>query len=130
MMIATPATRRRIAAFAAALALLAAQAFGLAHRVAHGAEPAVAHAHEAAECEHGHGLGHGLTALFDRHHDEGSVECRLIDQAGHADLLPVDAPPVLTLDPATATSPPCPAGAVRTTTPQPYQARAPPLLLA
>ncbi len=58
------------------LLLLAAQAAGLAHRVAHapGAAQAAAHGHFAAV------------------HDEGSAECRLIDQLAHADGLCGDAP--------------------------------------
>jgi hypothetical protein len=132
MMFAVHAHRRRIAALTAALALLAAQAFGLAHRVAHGAEPAAAPAHVSAPevCDHAHEPGQGLAALFDHHHDEGSVECRLIDQAGHADVLPTGALPVLALGTSADAALPCPLSAARTTRPQPYQARAPPLLLA
>lgn len=82
-----PSRRRLFTAFVAVAALLLAQALGLAHRIAHvpQALASVAHAHE----DHAHG--------FDAHHDEGSAECRLIDQAGHGDaatapVLVVDAP--------------------------------------
>ena len=67
--------RRPFTAFVAVAALLLAQALGLAHRVAHAPQAlaSVVHAQEG----HAHG--------FDAHHDQGSAECRLIDQAGHGD---------------------------------------------
>jgi hypothetical protein len=75
--------RRPLVAFVAVAALLLAQALGLAHGVAHSPQvlaPAT-HAHEdQAHEDHAHG--------FDAHHDEGSAECRLIDQAGHGDGAP------------------------------------------
>jgi hypothetical protein len=65
--------RRPLAALVAVAALLLAQALGLAHGVVHAPQALalVAPAHD----DHAHG--------FDAHHDEGSAECRLIDQAGH-----------------------------------------------
>jgi hypothetical protein len=70
--------RRPLTALVAVAALLLAQALGLAHRVAHAplvlASGAQAHEHPAQG--------------FDAQHDEGSAECRLIDQAGHGDGAP------------------------------------------
>ena len=81
--------------------LLAAQAFGLAHRVAHApglpgalhAEspglPELAHlraafAPGAHDCDHPH--HHGVASPL-AGHEAGSAECRLIDQLAHADAL-------------------------------------------
>ena len=69
--------RRPLAALVAVAALLLAQALGLAHGVAHA--PQVAALAAPAHGDHDHG--------FDAHHDEGSAECRLIDQAGHGDAV-------------------------------------------
>ncbi|MBL8345572.1 MAG: hypothetical protein JNN03_09020 [Rubrivivax sp.] len=75
-----------------ALALVAVQALGLAHRVAHGplhSAKAEAHAgvhagvHATGSEAHAHGEP---TSLFGAH-EEGGVECRLFDQAVHADAL-------------------------------------------
>lgn len=128
--------RHTVVAWAAALALLFAQALGLAHAVVH------AHAHEAAlaralqvDCDehdhahahaHDHAQGH---SLFDAHHDEGSPYCQLFDQLAHADGLtapPTDwtfAPPAADF----AAAPPAPQHA---TCGCGYHARGPPLLLA
>ncbi len=54
-----------------AVLLLAAQGAGLAHRVAHG----LAVSEHAAQQD------------FHAGHDEGSAECRLVDQLTHADAL-------------------------------------------
>jgi hypothetical protein len=83
---------RRNIAWAGALALLFAQALGVAHAVAH------AHAHDTAlaralqaDCDgpahdHAHDHDHDHN-LFDAHHDEGSPHCLLFDQLAHADGL-------------------------------------------
>lgn len=55
--------------------LLAAQAFGLAHRVAHA---------PGLHCDHPH--HHGAASPL-AGHEAGSAECRLIDQLAHADAL-------------------------------------------
>jgi hypothetical protein len=70
--------RRPLTAFMAVAALLLAQALGLAHGVEHApyAPGSATQAHE----DHAHG--------FDAQHDEGSAECRLVDQAGHGDSAP------------------------------------------
>lgn len=72
------AVRRRSTALLAALALLLAQAVGLAHGVAHPQAGGFA----AASAEHDH--DHERSA-FDGHHDEGSAQCQLLDQLSHAD---------------------------------------------
>jgi hypothetical protein len=84
--------RPRWLAWGLVLALLAAQTIGLAHRVAHGDEGRAAvlagdHGpHDAAEADGG---------LFDDH-TAGGNECRLLDQAAHADaLVAAAAPPPL-----------------------------------
>ncbi|TFY96553.1 hypothetical protein [Ramlibacter rhizophilus] len=56
-----------------ALALLAAQAVGLAHRTVHGPQPAGA-AHAAAQADHD---GHDLFG-----HEAGGIDCRLLDALG------------------------------------------------
>ncbi len=84
-----------------ALALLAAQALGLAHRVAHGlpqvpgggaagmaAMAPVAAKAAAIDTEE------ALAELFSAH-DPGGAECRLLDQAAHADVLAAAAWPAL-----------------------------------
>jgi hypothetical protein len=84
--------RRSFGAALLALALVAVQALGLAHRVAHGplhSSRAEAHAgvhagvHATGNEAHAHGEP---TSLFGAH-EEGGVECRLFDQAVHADAL-------------------------------------------
>ena len=88
--------------------LLAAQALGLAHRVAHAPGlPGAAAAHAAAVFSadlHAHGdgaagahaegtagvqaHGHGaIGAAAGSHHEAGSADCRLIDQLAHADAM-------------------------------------------
>lgn len=101
---------RPLHALLLAALLLAAQGLGLAHHVAHGQSgPATAHA------------GPWLDG-----HDEGSADCRLIDQLGHADL----AFGALAALPQAAAATPTPAGCSRSAQPlapaRPYQARAPP----
>ena len=128
-------------AAALALLLLAVQALGLAHRIAHGPVlPALAHASAAVDQPSSDIWGHARAAVAPAHsahehnhgpshdHDhDASAECRLFDQLlGQVDVLPVSELP-----------PPLPAPAVqqlarsnqatgRATT-APYQARAPPL---
>jgi hypothetical protein len=101
---------RPLHALLLAALLLAAQGLGLAHHVAHGqGGPATAHA----------------SPWLDGH-DDGSADCRLIDQLGHADLafgaraaLPQAA--VSAAPPARCRHPAQPLAPAR-----PYQARAPP----
>lgn len=118
---------RRGVAFFAALALLCAQAMGLAHAVAHRHAQGLAvagllHA-ECEEHEHGHGL-------FDAHHDEGSLQCLLLDQLSHADALA--APPAVAWAFAApeAACAPAPAPVLHATCARGYHARGPPLFLA
>ena len=128
---------RHAVAWAAAFALLCAQALGLAHAVAHAHsqerahESALAralqaecedHAHDAPAHEHEHGV-------FDAHHDEGSPHCLLFDQLAHADgLTDATAPAQFAAPDASFTDAPtqlrrehCACG---------YHARGPPLFLA
>jgi hypothetical protein len=73
--------RRPLSVFVAVLALLLAQGLGLAHRIAHPSVSALEQARHAHEHEHDHGA---LSAAFDAQHDEGSAECRLLEQLAHA----------------------------------------------
>lgn len=103
-------------AFVFAFALLAAQWLGLAHAVLHPQLPA----HAAAA----HAPAHGLGALF-AGHDDGSGDCRLYDQLGHAEPLP---PALPVLDTLPAAPPRVAAGTSHDATASgtPYAARAPP----
>lgn len=112
------AAQRRGAAFFAALALLLAQAVGMAHAVAH----PQSHQLAAAVAEHEHGA-------FDAHHDEGSPQCQLLDQLSHADGVAAATPAPTFAVPATAFTA-APAALVRATCAWGYHARGPPLLLA
>jgi hypothetical protein len=98
-------------AFVLVALLLAAQGLGLAHHVLHG--------------QSGQG-GHAQAAVWLDGHDDGSADCRLIDQLGHADLaLGTQAlPPGL---PTCSSAPAVRADRVLRAAPAPaYQARAPP----
>lgn len=108
-----------------AVLLLAAQALGLAHRVAHapglahqtGHPPAAAHAVQASAA---HADGHASG------HEAGSPDCRLIDQLAHADALcgAASLPPAL---PRTAAiAPAVPGLALPSRGAAAYLARAPP----
>lgn len=89
--------------------LLAAQGLGLAHHAVHG------HGGEAAHA----------AAWLDGH-DDGSADCRLIDQLGHADLA-FGATPAVVGVPAGAAAPANGAAASQGQAPSlAYQARAPP----
>ena len=127
--------------------LLAAQALGLAHRVAHAPGlPGAAAAHAAAVFSadlHAHGdgaagahaegtagvqaHGHGaIGAAAGSHHEAGSADCRLIDQLAHADAMCGSAglPPELLRTAATGAAvdlPSLPAGSAAA-----YLARGPP----
>jgi hypothetical protein len=93
-----------------AVLLLAAQAAGLVHRVAHG----------------GGGVAHAAHKAFSASHDEGSAECRLVDQLTHADALcGGDAPaaPALAVQ---AAEPARAHGRLAEGAPAAYLARAPP----
>lgn len=91
--------RSRLVVVLALLALLLAQGVGLAHRVWHdtGHHPAVALPGAHDDCGHGAGPadGHAVAGgpVFAppgghfHGHDEGSAECRLLDQLTHADAL-------------------------------------------
>jgi hypothetical protein len=122
---------RHAVAWAAAFALLCAQALGLAHAVAH------AHAHESAlarvlqaECEdHTHGGPVHEHSLFDAHHDEGSPHCLLFDQLAHADGL-TDAGASAQFAPPDASFSDAPTQPRREHCACGYHARGPPLLLA
>lgn len=75
-----------------ALALVAVQALGLAHRVAHG--PPHSGKAEARAGVHATGNGahaHGEPASLFGAHEDGGVECRLFEQAVHADALKAEA---------------------------------------
>jgi hypothetical protein len=82
-----PSCKRRTA-FIAVLALLLAQALGLAHGIAHPNVQGLAFG-AASHARHDH--AHGEHA-----HDEGSPQCRLIDQLTHADVLVAPPPATLT----------------------------------
>lgn len=78
--------RRTLAAWGV-FAFVFAQVLGLAHGTLHapGLETLVAQAAAAPHDDHGHEHAHGH-GLFDGH-AAGDAECRLLDQAGHADGL-------------------------------------------
>jgi hypothetical protein len=92
--------RRRAAAWLVALALgwLLAQSVGLVHRTVHGgaAGPAV-----AVALVHGHAHADAPAAReavpWFGSHEDGSAECRLVDQLSHADALPVVAWPMVAI---------------------------------
>jgi hypothetical protein len=121
------AARRQAIAFVAGLALLCAQAVGLAHAVAHpqGGGPLAAEGHDP---HHDHGHDHG-PSLFDAQHDEGSAQCQLLDQLSHGDGLAAPAlawrfaAPQLRFAAA-------PAAVVHATCACGYHARGPPSFLA
>lgn len=117
-MLSLSCARRRGAAFFAALALLLAQAIGMAHAVAH------PQAHQLAAADHDHDHG-----AFDAHHDEGSPQCQLLDQLSHADGVAASSPALTFHAPAAAFAA-APATLVRATCACGYHARGPPLLLA
>ena len=87
-----PSLQRPLAAWLVC-ALLLAQMLGLAHRVAHaGGQPT-----DTASAPQWR-----VSSLFDAHHD--AADCRLFDQASHADALGFDLAPT-----ASGTQPPAPA---------------------
>ena len=104
------------------MALLLAQGMGLAHRIAHADGPPQACQH-ATQADHGQGDGHGA-ALFDDHDDRN--DCRLYDQLQLADALNAAMPVVAALAVDAHVPAGC-AGLPALTSPQGYQARAPPL---
>ena len=103
-----PRARPAVAwAWLLALSLLAAQALGLAHRVAHGPLQAfsLAAAHQASQASHAHAVhrrpatqrdsaNQGHQGPFDQH-EAGGTECRLLDQAAQVEALLVAALPAL-----------------------------------
>jgi hypothetical protein len=82
-------SRNRRTAFIAVLALLLAQALGLAHGIAHPNAQGLAFV-AASHAGDAHVGAHDGQA-----HDEGSPQCRLIDQLTHADLLVAPPPAAL-----------------------------------
>ena len=123
-----------------ALSLLAAQALGLAHRLAHGPLQAfpIAAAHQASQASDANAV-HRLSAtqrdsanqgrqdplgLFDQH-EAGGTECRLLDHAAQVEALLVAALPAL--PPRRPAQVPAAAGTLRATGPAcAYLARGPP----
>jgi hypothetical protein len=119
-MLSLSCAHRRGAAFFAALALLLAQAVGMAHAVAH------PQAHQPAAAAQDHDHEHGA---FDAHHEEGSPQCQLLDQSSHADGVAASSPALTFHAPAAALAA-APAAIVRATCACGYHARGPPLPLA
>jgi hypothetical protein len=114
-------SRNRHTAFIAVLALLLAQALGLAHGIAHPNAQGLA---LVAASQAGHDHAHG-----DHAHDEGSAQCRLIDQLTHADLL-VAPPPATVPDLSPAPLPAFAAQRAPALEAERPRARGPPPLLA
>ena len=119
-MLSVSCVRRRGVAFIAALALLCAQAIGLAHAVAHPQAYAVA----ATVAVHDHAAG-----AFDSQHDEGSPQCQLFDQLSHGDGATPSLHVVVFAAPAAAFAA-APAAPVRAGCACGYHARGPPTFLA
>lgn len=117
--------RRQAAAFGAACALLLAQAVGLAHGVAH---PQAALHDDVSVAAHDEAAT-GLQVAFEQH-DEGSAECRLIDQAGHGDAASPPAHTVSLFALPGFDAPAAPAATCLRGGAKPYLARGPPTLLA
>ena len=115
--------RQRTASIAV-LALLLAQAIGLAHGIAHphsrGGLPSVAVATTVAT---------SAVTWADGLHDDGSVQCRLLDQLSHADALTTTVS--LPSAPPSAQAPPAPLRVAHCARVAPaYLARGPPIFLA
>lgn len=128
---------RRATAFLAALALLLAQAIGLAHALAHPQAGSIAslaavraqcNADDAARVPGAFDAARAPGA-FDAQHEEGSLQCRLLDQLTHADAVaaPLGA---WTFGAPAAHFVDAPAAAVRATCACGYHARGPPPFLA
>ncbi len=120
------AWRRPVGAALLALALVAAQALGLAHVVAHG-PPSSAGAGDRPGAE----LGIGAHACAEEStlfgsHEEGGAECRLFDEATQADALKAAAWPALPPRASTRLSASAPA-VVAEAGAHAYLARGPPL---
>lgn len=79
-----------VRALSLALMLLLAQGLGLSHGLAHG----LAHAQRAPAPDRPVPAAVG-EAAWDRSHQAGDVECRLIDQLGHVDAVVAGLPPAL-----------------------------------
>ncbi|WP_428422564.1 hypothetical protein [Methylibium sp.] len=112
------------------VALLWAQALGLAHRSLHGPQPGgAAFVHRVAAAQGGApgSPQHGLEALFG--HDRGTPSCQLYDQLALGDFAVgggIDAAPVLPPRSVAVLPPAVPRGTARLA----YRARAPPLTIA
>jgi hypothetical protein len=119
-MLSVTCVRRSGVAFIAALALLCAQAIGLAHAVAH------PHANGGVALGATHDHQH---SAFDAQHDDGFWQCQLFDQLSHAD----GATPSLqgwTFAAPVAAFAASPAVPVHATCARGYHARGPPIFLA
>jgi hypothetical protein len=115
--------RQRTASIAV-MALLLAQAIGLAHGIAHpqsrGGLPSAAVVASVVT---------SAATWADGLHDDGSVPCRVLDQLSHADALPASVClPALPPAVQTAAAPLCTVHSARAETA--YLARGPPLFLA
>jgi hypothetical protein len=119
-MFSAAATRRRSAALIAALALLLAQAIGLAHGVAHPQANGAAVAGETHD--------HAFSA-FDAQHEEGSWQCQLLDQLSHVDGLAASSHGRTFAAPVAAFTV-SPAAPLHATCARGYHARGPPIFLA
>lgn len=97
-------------------AMLVAQMLGLAHRIAHGGGP-------PALTQSGSELR--SASLFGKHHD--LADCRLFDQASHADAPGMDPPPLLASAEPQALAP-WPPQRDETVAHGAYLARGPPLI--
>lgn len=94
----SPRRLQPLHAWLLAVLLLAAQALGLAHRVAHApglpaavsaqaAAFAAAHVHAHADVNADAASAAAATASAHGQHEAGGADCRLIDQLAHADAL-------------------------------------------
>jgi hypothetical protein len=117
--------------------LLLLQMLALAHGIAHPhARAGVAHSLDSAhDHDHDRGLaGHdadagALAGLFDAAHDEGSVQCQLLDQLAHADAMTAPLVAWTFAPPEAVFAAPVPAPQ-RATVGCGYHARGPPYFLA
>ena len=128
MLFGSSALQRRGTAFVAALALLLAQAIGLAHAVAHPQAAAAALStalHAEPDDDHAH-----ASNPFDAHHDEGSPQCQLLDQLTHADGFAAPSAGASTFAAPVEAFSAAAAAPVRAALASGYHARGPPLFLA
>jgi hypothetical protein len=115
--------RQRTASIAV-LALLLAQAIGLAHGIAHPQSGGDLHSSAAAVTEAAH-----ESTWAGGSHDDGSPQCRLLDQLSHADALtPTSSLLSAPVSVQTLAAPRCASLCARLA--PPHHARGPPILLA